>query len=405
MDDAGVTNSASLYASGLPVAQEMPEAVTAVPPVVSRRTSTTIATSPASHQIADAPLTGDAMDSGFKFVICWTEIPFSHQQAPKELTKDPSLKDIDDIDWTSEDEREIEDILVVQAAAAAKIEVELKRLQGGVPLEWDVRELPSPSRTAAMLLCHNAGRFPEEITAELHLVVATSRRKVKADEENAAAVDHRCCCCEQGTPSLSVELAEGPARFRRRRRREEMELLAGVLRYRLLRAAWSWRKEDAAGRRSVGMGCSRATIAQPHCRHATLPQCRPLSRRDHRRTASRCCYVAAKGMQWQSASSNRRRVREITTTMMELNSDGKAEAQRWSRRVAAAVSSPLTLSVVRQRSSGEDGSQPRRHSLLLDVLHAAAVPVSPLSVLAASTTDSHHHPSPFPFASSGEAEQ
>nr|GMD98892.1 hypothetical protein Iba_chr15dCG7120 [Ipomoea batatas] len=97
-----------------------------------------------------------------------------------------------------------------------------------------------------MLLCHNAGRFPEEITAELHLVVATSRRKVKAGEENAAAVDHRCCCCEQGTPSLSVELAEGPARFRRRRRREEMELLAGVLRYRLLRAAWSWRKEDAA---------------------------------------------------------------------------------------------------------------------------------------------------------------
>nr|GME06529.1 uncharacterized protein LOC109155728 [Ipomoea batatas] len=55
MDDAGVTNSASLYASGLPVAQEMPEAVTAVPPVVSRRTLTTIATSPASHQIADAP--------------------------------------------------------------------------------------------------------------------------------------------------------------------------------------------------------------------------------------------------------------------------------------------------------------------------------------------------------------
>lgn len=43
-------------------------------------------------------------------------------------TKDPSLEDIDDIDWTSEDEREIEDILVVQAAAAAKIEVELKRL-------------------------------------------------------------------------------------------------------------------------------------------------------------------------------------------------------------------------------------------------------------------------------------
>nr|GME10922.1 DNA (cytosine-5)-methyltransferase DRM2-like isoform X1 [Ipomoea batatas]GME21483.1 DNA (cytosine-5)-methyltransferase DRM2-like isoform X1 [Ipomoea batatas] len=68
------------------------------------------------------------MDSGFKFVICWTEIPFSHQQAPKELTKDRSLEDIDDIDWTSEDEREIEDILVVQAAAAAKIEVELKRL-------------------------------------------------------------------------------------------------------------------------------------------------------------------------------------------------------------------------------------------------------------------------------------
>nr|GMC71527.1 hypothetical protein Iba_chr03bCG3490 [Ipomoea batatas] len=28
-----------------------------------------------------------------------------------------------------------------------------------------------------MLLCHNAGRFPEEITAELHLVVATSRRR------------------------------------------------------------------------------------------------------------------------------------------------------------------------------------------------------------------------------------
>nr|GMD03919.1 DNA (cytosine-5)-methyltransferase DRM2-like isoform X1 [Ipomoea batatas] len=38
-------------------------------------------------------------------------------------TKDPSLEDIDDIDWTSEDEREIEDILVVQAAAAAKIEI------------------------------------------------------------------------------------------------------------------------------------------------------------------------------------------------------------------------------------------------------------------------------------------
>nr|GLL19715.1 hypothetical protein Itr_chr02CG12200 [Ipomoea trifida] len=57
------------------------------------------------------------------------------------------------------------------------------RNRGGVPLEWDVRELPSPSRTAAMLHCHNAGRFPEEITAELHLVVATLRRKVKADEE------------------------------------------------------------------------------------------------------------------------------------------------------------------------------------------------------------------------------
>nr|GLL31494.1 hypothetical protein Itr_chr07CG10400 [Ipomoea trifida] len=79
-----------------------------------------------------------------------------------------------------------------------------------------------------MLLCHNAGRFLEEITAELHLVVATSRQKVKAGEENAAAVDRRCCRCEQGTPSLSVELAEGPARFRRRRGRENMELLAGV---------------------------------------------------------------------------------------------------------------------------------------------------------------------------------
>lgn len=38
-------------------------------------------------------------------------------------TKDPSLEDIDDIDWTSEDEREIEDIPAVQAAAA-KIEVD-----------------------------------------------------------------------------------------------------------------------------------------------------------------------------------------------------------------------------------------------------------------------------------------
>lgn len=42
-------------------------------------------------------------------------------------TKDPSIEDIDDIDWTSEDEREIEDIPAVQAAAA-KIEVKPKRI-------------------------------------------------------------------------------------------------------------------------------------------------------------------------------------------------------------------------------------------------------------------------------------
>nr|GLL25443.1 uncharacterized protein LOC109158417 [Ipomoea trifida] len=66
----------------------------------------------------------------------------------------------------------------------------------------------------------------------------------------------------------------------------------------------------------------------------------------------------------------------------------------------------LQNTVARQRSSGEDGRQPRRRSLLLDVLHVAAVPVSsPSLFLAASTTGSHHHPSLFPFASSGEAEQ
>nr|GMD09965.1 Os07g0134101 [Ipomoea batatas] len=47
-----------------------------------------------------------------------------------------------------------------------------------------------------MLLCHNAGRERKDIV-ELQLAAATSRRKVKAGEEDAAAVDH-CRCLLAG---------------------------------------------------------------------------------------------------------------------------------------------------------------------------------------------------------------
>lgn len=95
-----------------------------------------------------------------------------------------------------------------------------------LPLEWDVQELPSPSRTAAM----------------------------------------PCRCY----------VAKNGLRYTAKAHRRAASLL---LCFTLLRSFACYRQREE-GR------C---------CRHATLPQCRPLSRRDHRRAASRCCYVAVKG--------------------------------------------------------------------------------------------------------------
>nr|GMD47331.1 hypothetical protein Iba_chr10eCG11900 [Ipomoea batatas] len=125
--------------------------------------------------------------------------------------------------------------------------------------------------------------------------------------------------------------------------------------------------------------------------------------------ATLASYVAEHGRKKGATGVQRaatgRRPREITTRMMEQNSDGKAEVQRWSRRVAAAVSSPAFFLLRDTRQSKEQqwhrASSRRRYVTALAVIS----PVFPAMELAGGRDGSgsgaagHGSPQPPAFSS------